>query len=89
MCLQILSPLLHERDSYMAWSCKRSRAVCGARAVVGVVGRAHLRGTAYHLLQVRKRMHRCKVSELLSGNQALTCSAPWGCPTSGSVAWRC
>ena len=50
---QILSPLLHERDLYLAWSCKRSRAVCGARAVVGIVGRAHLRGTAYHLLQVR------------------------------------
>jgi hypothetical protein len=50
---QVARPLLHERDLYLAWSCKRSRAVCGARAVVGVVGRSHLRGTAYHLLQAR------------------------------------
>ncbi len=52
---QVARPLLHERDLYLAWSCKRSRAVCGARAVVGVVGRSHLRGTAYHLLQARLR----------------------------------
>ncbi|KAK9845236.1 hypothetical protein WJX81_000720 [Elliptochloris bilobata] len=53
---EILSPLVHERDLYLAWSCKRSRAVCGARAVVGVLGRAHLRGTAYHLLQESSKL---------------------------------
>lgn len=52
-----MGPLLHERDLYLAWSCKRSKAVCGARAVVGVIGRSHMFGTAYHLLQVRELLH--------------------------------
>lgn len=29
---------------YLAWTLKRSRAVCGQRRVVGVVGRGHLTG---------------------------------------------
>lgn len=37
-------PLIHERDLFMAWTLKRSRAVCGQRRVVGVVGRGHLAG---------------------------------------------
>jgi len=70
---QVARPLLHERDLYLAWSCKRSRAVCGARAVVGVVGRSHLRGTAYHLLQARLRpcSQRLKGSNRVEG---LCCS---------------
>jgi pheromone shutdown protein TraB len=40
----ITAPLVTERDAYLAWSLKRSRAVCGKRRVVGVVGRAHLAG---------------------------------------------
>ena len=38
-----------ERDLYLAWSLKRSKAVNGARAVVGVVGRGHLRGVVHAL----------------------------------------
>ncbi|CAM9652662.1 unnamed protein product, partial [Phaeothamnion confervicola] len=38
--------LVQERDAYLAWSLKRSRAVCGKQRVVGVVGRAHLAGVA-------------------------------------------
>jgi len=70
---QAARPPLHERDLYLAWSCKRSRAVCGARAVVGVVGRSHLRGTAYHLLQARLRpcSQRLKGSNRVEG---LCCS---------------
>jgi pheromone shutdown protein TraB len=41
---QALAALTTERDSYLAWSLKRSRAVGGAHRVVGVVGRAHLNG---------------------------------------------
>lgn len=37
-------PLIDERDLYLAWTLKRSRAVCGQRRVVGVVGRGHLSG---------------------------------------------
>lgn len=40
---------MHERDLYLAWSLKRSKAVNGARAVVGVVGKGHLRGVCYAL----------------------------------------
>jgi pheromone shutdown protein TraB len=41
--------LVHERDLYLAWSCKRSKAVNGTRQVVGVVGKGHLRGVVYAL----------------------------------------
>lgn len=37
-------PLIYERDLYLAWTLKRSRAVCGQTRVVGVVGRGHLAG---------------------------------------------
>ncbi|BDA45348.1 TraB domain-containing protein [Coccomyxa sp. Obi] len=47
---EVVSPLLHERDMYLAWSLKRSKAVNGSRAVVGVVGKGHLRGVLYHLV---------------------------------------
>lgn len=43
---ELPGPLVHERDMYLAWSLRRSKAVCGARAVVGVVGRGHLRGVS-------------------------------------------
>lgn len=45
----LLPPLVHERDLYLAWSCKRSKAVNGTRQVVGVVGKGHLRGVVYAL----------------------------------------
>ena len=52
----LLAPLLHERDVYLAWSMRRSKAVRemmarrgGAGVVVGVVGRAHLPGVLYSL----------------------------------------
>ena len=41
--------LLHERDLYLAWSLKRSKAVNGTKRVVGVVGRAHVPGIVYAL----------------------------------------
>jgi len=40
----LVAPLVTERDLYLAWSVKRSQAVKGADRVVGVVGRAHVRG---------------------------------------------
>jgi pheromone shutdown protein TraB len=47
----ITAPLVTERDAYLAWSLKRSRAVCGKRRVVGVIGRAHLAGVVAALQQ--------------------------------------
>lgn len=48
---QVASALLHERDLYLAWSLKRSKAVNGCKTVVGVMGRGHLAGVVYHLFQ--------------------------------------
>ena len=45
----LASPLVHERDAYLAWSLRRSKAVRGSSTVVGVVGAAHMRGVAYCL----------------------------------------
>ncbi|KAG2434046.1 hypothetical protein HXX76_007774 [Chlamydomonas incerta] len=50
---ELVAPLITERDLYLAWSLKRSKAVCGAGTVVGVVGRGHLRGVAHALLRDR------------------------------------
>ncbi|XP_051143845.1 uncharacterized protein LOC127260186 [Andrographis paniculata] len=46
----LLSPLLHERDTFMAWSLKRSKAVNGGRNVVGVIGKGHMNGVVYSLV---------------------------------------
>ncbi|CAL5228667.1 g11840 [Coccomyxa viridis] len=46
---QVVGPLLHERDLYLAWSLKRSKAVNGTKSVVGVIGRGHVRGVLYNL----------------------------------------
>lgn len=48
---QVASAVLHERDLYLAWSCKRSKAVNGCTRVVAIIGRGHLPGVVYHLLQ--------------------------------------
>jgi len=45
----LLRPLVHERDLFLAWSLKRSKAVNGTERVVGVVGKGHLRGVVYAL----------------------------------------
>lgn len=49
----VVDALLFERDLYLAWSCKRSKAVNGSRRVVAVVGKGHLRGITYTLLTDR------------------------------------
>ncbi|KAH7617711.1 hypothetical protein NADE_004113 [Nannochloris sp. 'desiccata'] len=47
---EALPPLVHERDLYMAWSLKRSKAVNGTNTVVGVLGKGHMRGVCYALM---------------------------------------
>ncbi|KAI8463792.1 MAG: TraB family-domain-containing protein [Monoraphidium minutum] len=46
---ELISPLVAERDLYLAWSLKRSKAVNGSRCVVGVVGKGHMQGIVYAL----------------------------------------
>ncbi|CAM6096305.1 unnamed protein product [Calypogeia fissa] len=45
----LLQPLIYERDMYLAWSLKRSKAVNGCSRVVGVVGKGHMRGVVFNL----------------------------------------
>ncbi|KAL8049737.1 hypothetical protein ABFX02_06G038300 [Erythranthe guttata] len=46
----LLPSLIHERDTFLAWSLKRSKAVNNGKKVVGVIGRAHMNGVIYSLL---------------------------------------
>ncbi|KAI5346995.1 hypothetical protein L3X38_014874 [Prunus dulcis] len=46
----LLQPLIHERDTYLAWSLKRSKAVNKSKRVVGVIGKGHMNGVIYALL---------------------------------------
>lgn len=45
----IAESLIFERDLYLAWSLKRSKAVNGTKTVVGVIGKGHMRGVCYAL----------------------------------------
>lgn len=53
---EALPPLVHERDLYMAWSLKRSKAVNGTNTVVGVLGKGHMRGVCYALMHDSKNL---------------------------------
>uniref|UniRef100_A0A453RQ16 TraB domain-containing protein n=1 Tax=Aegilops tauschii subsp. strangulata TaxID=200361 RepID=A0A453RQ16_AEGTS len=46
----LLQPLVHERDMFMAWSLKRSKAVNKSKTVVGVIGKGHMNGVVYALI---------------------------------------
>ncbi|XP_078173704.1 traB family protein isoform X1 [Carex rostrata] len=46
----LLQPLIHERDTYLAWSLKRSKAVNNCKTVVGVIGKGHMNGVVYALM---------------------------------------
>eukprot|EP00803_Ostreobium_quekettii_P008793 evm.model.scf_1020.2 EVM.evm.TU.scf_1020.2 scf_1020:47717-50858(+) len=63
----LASPLVHERDMYLAWSLKRSKAVNGAKRVVGVMGRAHMRGVMYAL---QSDPGTLRFSDLVGGKNA-------------------
>ncbi|KAF5207813.1 Trab family protein [Thalictrum thalictroides] len=46
----LLQPLIHERDTYLAWSLKRSKAVNNCKTVVGIIGKGHMNGVIYALI---------------------------------------
>ncbi|WRX18685.1 TraB/PrgY/GumN family - like 2 [Theobroma cacao] len=46
----LLQPLIHERDTYIVWSLKRSKAVNNCKTVVGVIGKGHMNGVIYALV---------------------------------------
>ncbi|KAK6155773.1 hypothetical protein DH2020_010021 [Rehmannia glutinosa] len=46
----LLPPLIYERDTFLAWSLKRSKAVNNSKKVVGVIGKGHMNGVIYSLM---------------------------------------
>lgn len=46
----LLQSLIHERDTYLAWSLKRSKAVNNSNKVVGIIGKGHMNGVIYSLI---------------------------------------
>lgn len=64
---ELVAPLITERDLYLSWSLKRSKAVNGARAVVGVVGKGHLRGIVYAL---KHDHHSLRFKDLVGGKNS-------------------
>ncbi|XP_042393540.1 traB domain-containing protein-like isoform X1 [Zingiber officinale] len=46
----LLQPLVHERDTYLAWSLKRSKAVNKSKKVLGVIGKGHMNGVVFALI---------------------------------------
>ncbi|KAI3458201.1 hypothetical protein Pfo_014864 [Paulownia fortunei] len=46
----LLPPLIYERDTFLAWSLKRSKAVNNSKKVVGVIGKGHMNGVIYSLV---------------------------------------
>lgn len=62
---ELATSLVHERDLYLSWSLKRSKAVNGAKKVVGVVGKAHLKGIYYALQNERGKL---KFRDLVGDN---------------------
>ncbi|KAJ7524637.1 hypothetical protein O6H91_17G014600 [Diphasiastrum complanatum] len=53
---KVFQPLVHERDMYLAWSLKRSKAVNGCKKVVGIVGKGHLKGTVHALIHDQEHL---------------------------------
>ncbi|GAV61817.1 LOW QUALITY PROTEIN: RRM_1 domain-containing protein/TraB domain-containing protein, partial [Cephalotus follicularis] len=46
----LLQLLIHERDTYIAWSLKRRSAFNNSKRVVGVIGKGHINGVIYALV---------------------------------------
>ncbi|KAH6757760.1 hypothetical protein C2S51_038647 [Perilla frutescens var. frutescens] len=46
----LLPPLIYERDTFLGWSLKRSKAVNRSGNVVGVIGKGHMNGVIYSLV---------------------------------------
>ena len=61
---ELVTPLIDERDIYLAWSLKRSKAVNGAKLVVGVVGAGHLNGVVYAMTGDQGKL---RFSDLVGG----------------------
>ena len=48
---ELMSPLIYERDLYLSWSMKRSKAANGVSRVVAVIGIGHLRGVMHAMVE--------------------------------------
>lgn len=52
MPAQLAAALVHEREAHMAFNLKWHPYMQGAKCVVGVAPKEHIRGIVYHLMQV-------------------------------------
>jgi len=53
---QLMPAIVHERDIYIAWSLKRSKAVREVDTVVGVIGKGHMEGVLTALEESQGRL---------------------------------
>ena len=67
--LQVLEPILYERDRYLTWALQRSKAVNGSRLVVGVVGLMHLQGISETLLSHWESAEPLRFSEVVGSSR--------------------
>lgn len=67
--MQVAHPLIFERDLYLAWSLKRSKAVNANNVVVGVIGAGHLPGVVHHLVTNSKLRFKDLVGRTSDGQQ--------------------
>ncbi|KAG8381377.1 hypothetical protein BUALT_Bualt06G0115900 [Buddleja alternifolia] len=64
----LLPPLIYERDTFLAWSLKRSKAVNNSKKVVGVIGKGHMNGVIYALVSDQGNLRFRDVAGRRSGN---------------------
>lgn len=69
----LLQPLIYERDTYLAWSLKRSKAVNNGKRVVGVIGKGHMNGVVYALISDQGNLR----FRDLAGNKSGSGSNAW------------
>ncbi|GAB4826400.1 hypothetical protein Ancab_009265 [Ancistrocladus abbreviatus] len=70
----LLQPLVHERDMYLAWSLKRSKAVNNSKRVVGVIGKGHMNGVIYALISDQGNL---RFSDLVGKRSSADGSRGW------------
>ncbi|CAN6481165.1 unnamed protein product [Victoria cruziana] len=70
----LLQPLMYERDVYIAWSLKRSKAVNNCKQVVGIIGASHMNGVIYALASDQGQL---RFRDLVGGRWPASSAKGW------------
>ncbi|XP_031496151.1 uncharacterized protein LOC116261504 isoform X1 [Nymphaea colorata] len=70
----LLQPLMYERDVYLAWSLKRSKAVNNCKQVVGVIGESHMNGVIHALASDQGQL---RFRDLVGGKWPASSAKGW------------